>query len=190
MPFVTEAIWQYLPHQGEALIVASWLAAGADDAQALEQMAGLMELIRAIRNARSENDVEPGRKIAAIVCGGEQVAFLQGQAATLSLLARIDPRKLTLQAEVATPPDKALTLVVAGYTCYLPLADLVDLDKERQRLQKEIDQVTAEIGRAKKLLANKGFVAKAPKAVVAKERQKLESSQARRQQLVERLAEL
>jgi len=190
MPFVTEAIWQYLPHQGEALIVASWPESGASDAQAVEQMSGLMELIRVIRNARSENDVEPGRKIAAIVCGGEQLAFLQGQKATLSLLARIDPQKLTLQAQVATPSDKALTLVVAGYTCYLPLADLVDLDKERQRLQKEIDQVTAEIARSEKLLANQGFVAKAPEAVVAKERQKLEASQARRQQLVERLAEL
>ena len=190
MPFVTEAIWQYLPHQGEALIVAAWPEAGAGDEAAVERMAGLMELIRAIRNARSENEVEPGRKIAAIICAGDELGFLREQAATLQLLARIAPDKLTLVETLDAAPDKALTLVVAGYTCYLPLAELVDLDKERQRMQSEIEQVESEIARSEKLLGNQGFTGKAPAAVVAKERAKLEASRARHGQLVERLAEL
>jgi valyl-tRNA synthetase len=190
MPFVTEAIWQYLPHEGEALIVASWPQAGGVDQQAVAQVAALMELIRAIRNARSENDVEPGRKIAAIIAAGEQAAFLTAQASSLQLLARIAPDKLCIAQEVAAPPEKALALVVGDYTCYLPLASLVDLDQERARIQSEIAQVEQELARGEKLLANPGFTGKAPADVVQKERDKLADNADRRQRLIERLAEL
>ncbi|MBM3190443.1 MAG: valine--tRNA ligase, partial [Chloroflexi bacterium] len=75
MPFVTEAIWQYLPHRGEALIVARWPEAGALDAETEESLAAFMELVRAIRNARTEYGVEPGRRIAAIIAAGDQARF-------------------------------------------------------------------------------------------------------------------
>ncbi len=196
MPFITEAIWQYLPHgatdgQAEpALIVAAWPQAGALDEAAEDQMDDLMELVRAVRNARSEYDVEPGRRIAAIIAAGERLPFLRAQARALAALARIDEGRLELHASLDAPPEKALTLVVGGATCYLPMAALVDLDRERARLEGEIDQVDQEIAHSERLLSNQGFVNKAPEAVVQKERDKLAESRERRTRLQERLAGL
>jgi valyl-tRNA synthetase len=105
-------------------------------------------------------------------------------------VARIAPDKLCIAQEVAAVPEKALALVVGNYTCYLPLASLVDLDQERARIQSEIAQVEQELARGSKLLANPGFTGKAPADVVQKERGKLADNADRRQRLVERLAEL
>jgi valyl-tRNA synthetase len=190
MPFVTEAIWQYLPHRGEALIVAPWPAAGPLDDEAESRMSDLMELIRAIRNARSEYEVEPGRPIAAIIAAGANVAFLDDQRQVLVALARIDPARLQIEALLASKPEKALTLVVGGYECYLPLAALVDLDRERARLGAELERVRGDIGRSEKLLANPGFVGKAPGAVVQKERDKLVDNHEKATRLQERLSSL
>ncbi|MHB1293528.1 MAG: valine--tRNA ligase [Anaerolineae bacterium] len=187
MPFVSEAIWQYLPHQGESIMVAPWPTAGALDDEAEAQMGDLMELIRAIRNARSEHDVEPGHRIAAVMAAGERLPFMQEQAAVLQALARIDEAKLSLQREVNELPQNALTLVVGGVSCYLPLADLVDLERERARLSGEIARLDDEVERATKLLGNTNFVARAPEAVVQKERDKLAESQETRAKLVARL---
>ena len=190
MPFVTEAIWQYLPHAGEALIVASWPQPGDVDLGAVEQVSALMDLIRAIRNARSENEVEPGRKIAAMISAGKGTPFLQKQVPVLQLLARIAEGQLTIAESLAAPPDKALTLVLGGVECFLPLAALLDLDKERGRIRSEIERLDGEIARSQNLLANAGFTGKAPAAVVQKERDKLVDCQEHRQRLQDRLVEL
>ena len=190
MPFTTEAIWQYLPHQGEALIVAAWPAGGTLDEQAETQMGDLMELVRAIRNARSEYNVEPGRRIAAIIAGGEQTEFLRGQQAVFEMLAHIDGAQLQIAAHLDHKPEQALALVVPGYECYLPLAALIDLDKERARLSGELAQLEQDLARADKLLSNPGFVQKAPAAVVQKERDKLVEYAERRTKLQERLGAL
>lgn len=190
MPFVTEAIWQYLPHQGEALIIARWPRAGALDPEAEEKMAVFMELVRAIRNARAEYEVEPGRRIAAIIAAGDYLPFLREQAAVLESLAHIDGAQLTLAARLENKPDKALALVGVGFECYLPLAALVDLDKERARLSAELERLTREIARSESLLANPGFTSKAPEAVVQKERDKVADYRERQTRIQERLARL
>ena len=190
MPFVTEAIWQYLPHRGEALIIARWPQAGAFDEEAEAHLAGFMELVRAIRNARSEYGVEPARRIAAIIVAGERASLLQAQAAALQFLARIDPQRLEITVRLDDEPQKALTLVVGDYTCYLPLAALVDLDKERARLRSEMEELAREIARVDKLLANSGFVTKAPAEVVQRERDKRADYAARQARLRERLESL
>ena len=190
MPFVTEAIWQYLPHQDEALIIAKWPQAGALDVEAEEKMAVFTELVRAIRNARAEYDVEPGRRIAAIIAAGDNLGFLHEQAAVLKTLAHIDEAQLTLEARLDSKPDKALALVGVGFECYLPLAALVDLDKERARLSAELERLTREVARSEKLLANPGFTSKAPEAVVQKEREKVSDYQERQAKLRERLERL
>ncbi|MBC7314894.1 MAG: class I tRNA ligase family protein [Chloroflexi bacterium] len=190
MPFVTEALWQYLPHQGEALIIAPWPQAGAVDEEAESLMGSLMELIRVIRNARSEYNVEPARRIAAIVVAEERAAFLEGQRAVLEALARVDGGRLTIVKHLEEIPQHALALVVSDYACYLPLAAMLDLDRERERLQKELVDLQREVARAEKLLANEGFVSKAPAAVVQREREKLEDLRGRVVRLNERLASL
>ena len=192
MPFVTETIWQYLPHVGDALIVAPWPQAGGQDAEAELRMSELMELVRAIRNARSEHDVEPGRRIAAQVHAAEavQAEFMAAQGGVVQFLARVDGERFAVGTDVTAPVDKALTLVVGPYECYLPLAALVDLDQERARLTKELEGLQQEMARGEKLLGNAGFVQKAPEAVVQKERDKLAEYGDRCARLQERLAEL
>ncbi|HUV93536.1 MAG TPA: valine--tRNA ligase [Anaerolineae bacterium] len=190
MPFATEAIWQYLPHRGQALIVAPWPQGGAVDDAAEEQIGTLMELVRTIRNARSEYGVEPGRRIAAIIAAGERLPFLQEQASILEALARLDGGRLRLEESLDSTPDKALALVVGGLDCYLPLASLLDLDRERARVRTDLERLAAETARSEKLLANRDFVAKAPQVVVERERDKLAGYHERREKLQEQLHSL
>ena len=190
MPFVTEALWQYLPHEGEALIVAAWPRAGAEDTEASERVAGLMDLVRSIRNARTEYDVDPGRRIAATIAAGPLAEFLTLQASVLASLARIDQRQLEITEQLPTAPEKALALVTSGYEAFLPLEALVDLDRERERLGRELETVAKELERVTALLANERFAGRAPEAVVAKEREKLETYTEQRSRLEARIAEL
>jgi valyl-tRNA synthetase len=187
MPFATEEIWQHLPHEGEALIIAPWPEAEALDEAAEEEMEPIMEMVRAIRNARAEYDVEPSRPIAAIVVAGEKRDLIASQAAVLIRLARVDEAKLRIEEDLTEKPVKALTLVVGDYEVFLPLQDLVDMDRERERASRELAEVQHEISRAEKLLSNREFVSKAPAEVVDKERAKLEDYRLRRARLEERL---
>ncbi|MGI6367922.1 MAG: valine--tRNA ligase [Anaerolineae bacterium] len=190
MPFVTETLWQYLPHEGEALIVAQWPQVGAQDAEAAEQVEGLRELVRSIRNARTEHDVDPARRIAAIIAAGQRTAFLAAQSAVLANLARIAPEALSIGTQVSTVPERALSLVTADYEAFLPLESLVDVEKEKERLGRELANLDKELQRVTTLLANERFTAKAPADVVAREREKLTAYTEQRARLQGRLAEL
>ena len=190
MPFVTEAIWQYLPHRGEALILAPWPQPGNTDEEAEQRVGAFMELVRAIRNARSEYEVEPGRRIAAAIAAGANLPFLKGHAPLLEALAHLDAAQLQIVERLESKPDRALALVVEGYECYLPLASLVDLHRERARLRAELEQISADIARVEAQLANAGFVSKAPEAVVRKVRDKLTSNRELEAKLRERLMAL
>ena len=173
MPFVTEALWQYLPHRGDALIVAPWPRGGGRDTGIEEKMADFTDLVRGIRNARSEYNVEPARQIAAIIAAGENTSFLRAHAGALQSLAHIDGERLQIEEHLDDRPKKALTVVAGGCECYLPLAALVDLDRERSRIRGELERLDHEMARSEKLLANQNFLTKAPVAVVSKERDKL-----------------
>ncbi len=206
MPFVTEEIWQHLPHEAapsreappqqsggeradgrEALIIAPWPTPDALDEAAEAEMGPIMEMVRAIRNARAEYEVEPARLIAAIVVAGPRRDVAISQAHILTRLARVDESKLRIVAELSEKPAKALDLVVSGYEVFLPLAELVDLERERTRLSAELEKVQQEMARTEKLLANPGFVSKAKPEVVDKERAKLQDSRERHAKLEERL---
>ena len=191
MPFITEEIWQHLPHQGESITIAPWPQddpALVDEA-AESEMGKLMEIVRAIRNIRAEVGVAPGKKITAVIQAepgqAEGLAATQGYLATLAGLSQV-----RIAEDQAEKPPKAMTAVAGGAQIFLPLADLVDLDKERARLQKELDNAAAETARLQAKLANEGFLAKAPAAVVEKEREKLAEAEDRRGKLEARLAEL
>lgn len=129
MPFITEELWQAIPHRGEALIAAPFPEKGlATDAAALRRFAALQEAVRRVRNARAEYNVEPARRIpAVVVCAdAETLAALREEAAVMSLLARLDQGQLQFSAE---PPklaaDDAVQLVVGdGVEVFLPVAGL------------------------------------------------------------------
>jgi len=190
MPFVTEEIWQHLPHEGEALIIAPWPEADALDEAAEEEMEPITEMVRAIRNARAEYDVEPSLPIAAIIVAGSKRGLVAAEAAVFTRLARVDAAKLRIEEELTERPEKVLSLVVGDYEVLLPLKDLVDMDRERDRLSKQLAETQREIVRAEKLLSNREFVSKAPARVVNKERAKLKDCDSRRAKLEERLKSL
>jgi valyl-tRNA synthetase len=189
LPFVTEELWHHLPHGGEALIVADWPVAGARDEAAEAQFGRLMEAVRAVRNARAEQKVEPARWIAAHVVAGEHAPLFAAQRAVLSSLARIDAARLTIAA-AAAPPEQALALVLGETVIYLPLAGMVDLAAERARLTKELEASGRDRDGARRMLADAGFTAKARPDVVQRQRDRLAEAEDRIIRLRERLAAL
>ena len=193
MPFVTETIWQNLPDLGgnnRALIAMSWPQGNEyADAQADDAFGRVQEIVRAIRNARAEYEVEPGRRIATQISAGDHAVMLQANRALLVTLARLDSATLEIAHEWPAP-DKAVTLAVGGVTVYLPLAGLVDLAAERGRLQKEIEGLEGQLRKIEGLLNNPGFVNKAAANVVERERTRQRELQEKHAQLAQRLAGL
>ncbi len=193
MPFVTETIWQNLrdawgaSEWGESLMIAPWPAAGEVDAEAEDAMQAIMEVVRGIRNARAEYDVEPGRRIAALIAAGNLTPAFTAERDALISLARLDEARFTLTRELPEKPAKALAIVTSGVEVYLPLAGMVDLEREQERLNKELQSVEADIARAQGLLSNERFTAKAPPEVVEKERNKLAAAEERKAALAARI---
>jgi len=190
MPYVTEAIWQAWPaavREGPALIVAPWPE--VDEARlnirAERRMALLMDLTRGFRNLRAEYNVTPGKRIPALIAAGDAAGWIEAQRAELCALAKLDAERLTIEPAVEAP-EVAGTVVVGDVVGYLPLAEVVDLEAERERLQKELDDLQARIEHSKELLAGE-FAQKAPEHIVQRERDKLAELQAETEKLKQRL---
>jgi valyl-tRNA synthetase len=190
MPFLTEALWRALPHTGASLMVAPWPHAAATDPAADAAFGTLIELVRGIRNARAESGVEPGRWIEARVFAGSRAAALGDLRRELSALARVSAETLDISAEEPHPVPQALTVVAGDVSCALPLAGMIDLDAERERLRREIAEAEAERGRATAQLSNESFVARAPEKVVEVQRKRLATAEEQIGILTQRLAEL
>ena len=170
MPFVTEEIWQHLPHEGETIMLAPWPDAtgSLQDLDAETAMDTLMELVRGIRNVRAEYNVPNGRAIHALLRPGALGSSLDELRVLFARLCRVE--NLSLLAADAPDPANCATVVVNDTTVYLPLAELIDVAAERQRLGKERDQLQQRLQRSQNMLANEQFVARAPAAVVERER--------------------
>jgi len=188
MPFVTEEIWQHLPHEGEALMVAKWIEGGKPTDAAAEAAFGrIMDAVRAVRNARSEFNVAPAKRIAATIAAGEHTASFESQHAVLASLARLDAAQLQIVPSVAQKPEQAFSAILdSGVQIYLPLAGMLDLDKERKRLTAELDKARTDATRTEAKL-DSDFAAKAPAAVVMKERERLGALRERIEKLREQL---
>ncbi len=176
MPFITEEIWQALPgtRPAASLMLATWPDAEAipGDVAATARMELVMDVIRAIRNIRGEMDVPPGKQIAALLlCGStESVATLERAQGAIKALARVG--ELQIGRELARPSQTA-TQVAGDVEICLPLAGLVDIAEEEQRLGKEIAKVRTDVEFFRKKLSNEKFVANAPAEVLEKDRGKL-----------------
>ena len=170
MPFVTEEIWQHLPHEGETIMLAPWPDAtgSLQDLDAETAMDTLMELVRGIRNVRAEYNVPNGRAIHALLRPGALGSSLDELRVLFARLCRVE--NLSLLAADAPDPANCATVVVNDTTVYLPLAELIDVAAERERLGKERDQLQQRLQRSQNMLANEQFVARAPAAVVERER--------------------
>lgn len=173
MPFITEEIWQNLPHQGESITVAKWpeVNPALSDSEAASEMKLLVEMIRSVRNIRAEVNTPLSKKIKMIVKVKDD-SVLQTLEKNRSYLERFcNPEELQVGKDVPTP-DKAMTAVVTGAEIILPLEGLINIDEEIARLEKELDKWNKEVERVQKKLSNEGFVKKAPEKVIDEERAK------------------
>ena len=188
IPFITEAIWGHLPGERRPLIGAEWPISdpGLIDEDAEAVMDTLRDLIVKVRNVRATYNVDPGKRIEVIAGGGSAAARISAMPEVFSRLcnvARITPLD-------GAAPDQAATVISGEVTLYLPLAGLVDLAAERERLLKELEMLQAQIERAEKMLANEQFVSRAKADVVERERTKLADLSQARAAVTERLAAL
>ncbi|MDO4281054.1 MAG: valine--tRNA ligase [Peptococcaceae bacterium] len=177
MPFITEEIWQHLPHDGESIIISQWPenTEGLRYDEAYKGMDFFMDLVKGIRAMRYDMGIPTGKKSALqIHCHNEeQKAVASGYETQLKALAYAD--EVTLLADISAAERQSVSSVVQGAEVVLPLRGVLDLGEELARLQKEMDRLASEVTRAEKKLANQGFVAKAPEAVVQAEKDKVES---------------
>lgn len=189
MPFITETIWQALPHEGPSVMVSAWpeykeeLHFAAEEAQ----MESLMDAVRAIRNRRAEMNVPPSKKAKVLILTEKKDTFSAG--------AGFFP-KLAYASEIelidAVPADaaKMASVVTGDAQIYMPMGDLIDFEAERARLGKEKSKVEADIYFVMKKLNNPKFVDKAPEKVVAAEREKAEKLREHLAKLEESIAAL
>ena len=173
MPFVTEEIYQHLPHETESIMVSRWPAAEEENVYGSEAaaMETVMEMIKAVRNLRAEMNVPPSRAARLLVLAPPEVqAQCEAAEAVIRRLAYASEVKgITDKAGV---PKGAVALVSGAAEIFLPMEELVDIEKERARLQKERLRLENEVKRVEAKLANAGFVGKAPAQVVEEERAK------------------
>jgi valyl-tRNA synthetase len=173
MPFVTEEVWQALPHDGELLATVAWPRSKRAwvDASAEKQVAFLQALVVAVRNLRAEAKVPPGRAVEVVVRGSdEQLELVERLADQVKPLARIETLRL---ARDGSRPSVAASAVVDGAEVFLPLEGLIDVGEERARLMREAARLEADLENAKKKLRNQDFLAKAKPEVVERERTRL-----------------
>ena len=192
MPFLTEEIWQHLPQAGEALINSSWPVYNKDfDFQEEDkEMSLLMEVIKAIRNLRSEINLHPGQSCRIVLNPTEALStrvLLQGKS-YINHLASVE--ELDIDSQLKEKPQQALTSIARGVEIYLPLAGLIDFQKEIARLEKDCKKLEKEVARSSGKLSNQGFIDKAPLEVVEQEKVKLEEHKEKLEAVQSRLEEL
>lgn len=191
MPFISEEIWQHLPHEGETITRTAW--PHPDDRfeapDAVREMVLLMDLIRAVRNIRAEVNVPMSKKIELLIkpSDAENLNILHKNEEYVRRFCNTSVLEIS---EALASPDKAMTAVVTGAELFLPLAGLIDIAQEIARLEKELQTLHGEVARIEKKLANEGFMAKAPEKVIEEEKAKLADYSEKRDKVIARLAEL
>ena len=188
MPFITEEIYQCLPHKDQSIMVSAWPFAKEElmDDEAERLMNAIMDSIKAIRNMRAEVNVPPGKKVPAILLAAADLkAGIEANENYIHLMGAISD--LTVLDAEAAKPENAMATVVSGVEVYLPLAGLIDVEKENARLSKELAAIDKELSRVEGKLGNEGFLAKAPEAVIVKEKAKAEELNQKKAAILERL---
>ena len=171
MPFITEQIWQSLPHEGNALIVAKWpifrpeLQFKGDESQ----MESVMNAIRAIRNRRADMNVPPSKKAALFVLTSKPQAFAEGEG-FIQRLAYAD--QVTMLEKEPENIDGMVCCTTADAKLYIPMGQLVDVAKELERISKELEKARKNLASIEGKLSNENFVSRAPEAVVNAEKEK------------------
>ena len=182
MPFVTEELWQNLRKHlspdwqaTESIMVAAYPKADdtAIDPDSERVMESVIEIIRSIRNVRAQYKVGSNKQVEAQIYGGELTSAIASYSQAIRTLAKVRPVTFSDGRRESPPGEDALALVLKETDVVIPLGSMVDLEAERKRLLKEIEQNQAEVFRLEARLNDKAFLSKAPAAVVGRERDKL-----------------
>jgi len=191
-PFVTEELWGRLKTAvqksnlaaplaawSQALIVAPWPASRPEEDWEADKIAdfGLVQdIVRSLRNLRSEKKAPPGRRIPAIFVSESAKAILHAQQLTIAALAGLDSDQIEILPHIPQKPEGHIGLVVGAVEVFLPLSGMIDADEERSRLQRDLADAQSQIERLESLLDG-SFAEKAPTQIVQKEREKLAAYQ-------------
>jgi len=180
MPFVTEELWTALTGE-ESVMVAAWPSFSLSDPRAEAEISSVMRLVTEIRRFRSDQGLRPGQRVAARLAGIEGTA-LAGHEVSIRSLLRLDP-----PADSFNP---SASIEVEAITTELDVAGVIDVAAERRRMEKDLAAARAEADQAQRKLANTDFTARAPEAIVAKTRQRLETAQSDIARLEQRLSSI
>jgi len=192
MPFITEEIWQHLPERQKPLIVSDWpnYEEEYENKEAEKKMSFVMSAIKGIRNARQGMNVAPSKKASLIFVTREDDIkdIIEYGRRYFINLASAD--NILIQEDKESLGENNLSVVLDRCEVFIPLKDIIDIDKEIERLEKEKEKLEGELKRVKGKLSNEGFVSKAPKEVVDKEREKLEKYENMMEKVLQRLNSL
>ncbi len=191
MPFISEEIWQHIPHVGESITVAPWPQVNPDfsNEQSRKEMERLVSIIRSVRNVRSEVDTPMSKEIKIIIKANDQSVVDELKNNDEYLNRFCNPEKLVIDTAPEVP-DQAKSAVVTGAEIFFPLEGLIDIDAEIERLEDELKKWNQEVDRVEKKLANEKFVEKAPESVVQEERDKQKDYLEKQKVVEERITEL
>ncbi|MTD29657.1 valine--tRNA ligase [Planomicrobium sp. YIM 101495] len=173
MPFITEEIWQNLPHEGESITIAAWptVDASLSNEKQANSMKLLVDIITAVRSIRAEVQTPMSKKVPMTISARDE-AVLATLEANASYIERFcNPETLTIGLSIQAP-EKSMSAVVSGAELFMPLEGLIDVEAELARLNKELEKWAKEVKLVQGKLSNERFVSKAPEAVVAEERKK------------------
>jgi valyl-tRNA synthetase len=173
MPYVSEEIWQALPHDGDLLATADWPRARKAwfDADSEREVVLLQDLVVAVRNLRAENNLPPGKRVPITVrAAGPQLEMVERLVPQLQALARVDEVRISRDG---ARPKVAASAVVRGVEIFLPLEGLVDLNEERTRLATQAARLLDDLEGVKRKLRNQDFLTKARPEIVEREHQRL-----------------
>ena len=170
MPFITEEIWQSLPHEGDSIMVSKWPE--YDDklnfAEENEEMELIMSAVKAVRNRRAEMNVPPSKKAHLEIDTELKELFGESEKYFVRLAYASG---VTVGSEDDFETDKTVCVVTQGAKIYIPMAELIDFEAERKRLSKELEEVEKKLTQIRAKLSNEGFLAKAPEKVISEQKE-------------------
>lgn len=192
MPYITEELFQHIQDEEESIMISDWPVYKEEwnYKENEEEIDTIKEAVRNIRNIRAEMNVAPSKKVQVFVVSDKEEVRAIFEHSKVFFKTLGHASEVTVQADKAGIGEDAVSVVTSNATIYMPLAELVDIEKEVERLTKEKEKMLKEIERVEKKLANQGFVSKAPQKVIDEEKAKEEKYNATLAQVEERLAQL
>ncbi|MBZ5749413.1 valine--tRNA ligase [Metabacillus rhizolycopersici] len=191
MPFITEEIWQSLPHEGESITIAAWPTVNSEltDTKAAAEMKLLVEVIRAVRNIRAEVNTPMSKQIQMQIKAKDENVQAQLETNRAYIERFCNTSSLIIATDMTTS-EKSMTAVVTGAEIILPIEGLINIEEEIKRLEKEREKLDKEVERVQKKLGNEGFLKKAPENVIAEEKAKEQDYVEKREIVIARINEL